>query len=69
MSKFIVTLGHSVGERCRGNVMVTVEAGSDSEVRAKSVVEMAGGQKCPHCDLPIVRIVRIQGESPTHSPI
>jgi hypothetical protein len=69
MSKFVVSLGHRVGAECRGTVMVTVEAASDSEIRAKSVSEMAGGAKCPFCDLPIVRIVKIQGESPTHSPI
>lgn len=68
MSKFVVTLGHKVGERCHGTVMVSVEANSDTEVRARSVSEMAGGAKCPFCDLPIVRIVRIQGESPSNSP-
>ena len=69
MSKFVVSLVHGVGVECRGTVMVTVEAASDSEIRVKSVSEMAGGAKCPFCDLPIVRVVRIQGESPTHSPI
>jgi hypothetical protein len=67
MSKFVVSLGHSVGTECRGTVMVSVEAESDTEVRAMSVDQMKGNQKCPFCDLPIVRIVRIQGESPTHS--
>ncbi len=69
MSKYMVTLGHKIGEGCRGTVMVTVEAASDGEIRARSVTEMAGGQKCAFCDLPIVRIVRIQGESPTKSPV